>query len=524
MAACDEDEPQSLPELPSRVSRLLPDVKELYSTFSCKICYEPMKNPVMTIPCSHNFCSICVRKYLLYKQQCPSCFGPLRDTELKANRILSETMELFAKLVPNLNELVKELRPDFKLPQAKTPQKSSEKKRFQPQESPSPKPRPVSPTFPTQTQGDPRPSTSVSPLSLSSASTQGQSQEPQGLFGKRVDCPVCKVSVLEKNVNAHLDKCLAEQNGELPKPEPAAISRNNMKSMKQPVYYLLKDNDIKKQLREHGLETKGARKVLEQRLKSFIALWNAQCDLDKPLTKLEMIMKLKRDEKNLQKLPLTSVPPTLNFDRQTDPKVIESKQRDYMQQNKDHFAKLIEKAKANKGQKVTKSSSEEKSEDEILEIGETNVTKDINDLTLTPKRKQENEEIEGQSPAKRSRFFDVSTKPMYSKRECPICQENIAENLLQSHVERCLNKPEPRQSASKFKKGNGKNVKNSKRKRALIDELEETDEEDIEPDLLNATPDIIVEDDEELICSTPVANKENVEARKRTTRSQNKEI
>ena len=73
--------------------------------------------------------------------------------------------------------------------------------------------------------------------------------------GNRVPCPVCRVAVLEKNVNNHLDKCLAEQSGEIKKPEPTHV--NNMRPLKQPIYHLLKDSEIKKRLKDQGLEAKG---------------------------------------------------------------------------------------------------------------------------------------------------------------------------------------------------------------------------------------------------------------------------
>merc|ERR1711997_970802 len=99
---------------------------------------------------------------------------------------------------------------------------------------------------------------------------------------------------------------------------------------------------------DHGLEPKGDRKILTSRLKSFIALWNGQCDLVKPLTKLEMIMKLKKEERNLQQVPVIRTPSILNLDSKTDPEVIESKQKEYVEKNKDHFSMLIAKARANK--------------------------------------------------------------------------------------------------------------------------------------------------------------------------------
>ena len=131
----DQLEPPALPDLPMKLSKVIPETKELYSIFQCSICYEPLRNPVMTVSCYHNFCSMCVRKYLLYKQQCPACFIPLHDPDLKPNRGLANAMEIIARLVPKLMALLKEVKPDFKLPtiknspaQPKTPKVTSIKK------------------------------------------------------------------------------------------------------------------------------------------------------------------------------------------------------------------------------------------------------------------------------------------------------------------------------------------------------------------------------------------------------------
>ena len=61
--------------------------------------------------------------------------------------------------------------------------------------------------------------------------------------------------------------------------------------------------------------------------------------------------------------------------------------------------------------------------------------------------------------------------------------------------------------------------------KALVHAIEEDNDssDDFDPDLFNATPDIILDEDEiekDLICSTPIAAKEN---RRRVTRKRAKE-
>ena len=66
---------------------------------------------------------------------------------------------------------------------------------------------------------------------------------------QRVACPVCSVEIPERNVNAHLDKCLKDQEVQDHQEKQGAVStkseksRNGMKPLQKiPVYHLLKVN------------------------------------------------------------------------------------------------------------------------------------------------------------------------------------------------------------------------------------------------------------------------------------------
>jgi hypothetical protein len=112
--------PPSLPDLSLVLSKTIPEMKDLLTLVQCPVCYETMTNPVMaagTKNCGHNFCSLCVRKYLTYKQQCPVCLQPLHEVDLKVNRPLSDTIEVMTRLMPRLEAVVSTLKPNFTLPQ-----------------------------------------------------------------------------------------------------------------------------------------------------------------------------------------------------------------------------------------------------------------------------------------------------------------------------------------------------------------------------------------------------------------------
>ena len=91
---------------------------------------------------------------------------------------------------------------------------------------------------------------------------------------------------------------------------------------------------------------------------------------------------------------------------------------------------------------------------------------------------------------------------------CSVCNESIAENLIQSHAERCLDKPKPRSSRGGVEK---KKIKIVKKRTEKQQSDNDDDQDDFDPDLFNATPDIIIDEDEneDVICSTPIAAKEN---------------
>ena len=220
-----------------------------------------------------------------------------------------------------------------------------------------------------------------------------------------VTCPVCQISILQRNVNVHLDACLGNKKSyvpidtksecrenNLPNGRPSSVVQNSFfgsgisKAAPKPakinkvVYFLLKDPDLRKLLKKEGLDLQGDRKTLINRHQRFTILWNSQCDSDNPLTRSQIINKLRREEQNLSEAS-TSSPSTsslLNYDRNTNPDIIETKQKAYIQKNQSHFDKLIQQLKARKREKdlnndnqeskKQKLNREETKEDDLLEV------------------------------------------------------------------------------------------------------------------------------------------------------------
>lgn len=66
------------------------------------------------------------------------------------------------------------------------------------------------------------------------------------------------------------------------------------------VLSLMKDNVIRKKLKEFGLSSQGDRKTLENRLQKYIILYNAECDKINPRSVSELIKQCEEEE-NLEK-------------------------------------------------------------------------------------------------------------------------------------------------------------------------------------------------------------------------------
>ena len=598
MSESEQGTDSSFPEASWRLKQTVPEVKELEALIKCSICYEPQKNPVTSIKCQHTYCSLCVRKYLQYKQQCPSCIKPLHETDLKPNRSLSEVFEVISRLFPRLESLAKEVNPgsivplkSSKNPAVKTSNPQSQINKLDDKISePSPsKSIKAAGDFASPSTSSVKPGPSKTPIktapfsSLISKETNiaGPSSSTSEITEKKVPCPVCQVEILQKNVNSHLDRCLAEQNGEVSSKPTRA--KNNMKPMSHPVFHLLKDKDIKKRLRDEGLECWGDKNTMIKRLKNFIVIWNSQCDLDEPMSRMQMVMTLQKEERELQNQKHSSTETELNYDAKTDPKVIATQQKAYVEKHKSTFAKLIEKAKASKT-KPTESSTkakssapiltQDKNESDIITLDEelddeissnisesrtvqkkettsasnvsikdnelnvssqrsnnsandrsisksnmatwkmdktevaktesSSLTKNNSSVALTPVKnnfesidknatpssssKRKFPEESTSTPVtitpkvKRSRHLNTS-----AKSECPICFNLIPNSLIQHHVNKCLENPRP--STRSTTKPEFKITK-------VEESSDEENDDEIDTNLLNATPDIITEKDD----------------------------
>ncbi|KAG6609173.1 E3 ubiquitin ligase [Phytophthora cinnamomi] len=81
-----------------------PAQREMENHLRCQICGDFFHGPVL-LPCSHTFCSACVRRFLQSKGTnacCPQCKQPCSARDLVPNRALEQVALLFEKSKPEL--------------------------------------------------------------------------------------------------------------------------------------------------------------------------------------------------------------------------------------------------------------------------------------------------------------------------------------------------------------------------------------------------------------------------------------
>ncbi|XP_028680795.1 E3 ubiquitin-protein ligase RAD18 [Erpetoichthys calabaricus] len=316
----------------------LAELKNVDTLLRCAICFDYLNIAMMVQQCSHNYCSLCIRKFLSYKTQCPLCHLAVTESDLKNNRALDEIVKSF-KLArhellklnlespPMSPQIPRQVKPlDHKkttgvkqenrlihqfLNKLDSPAASGQKVKCEPPERPP------------------------SDDTLEQPSTSCKVKE-----AAKVECPVCGVNIPEQFINKHLDSCLTRDE----KKESLRSSFTKRKPMAKVVYDLLSDQEVRRRLKELGLPTQGPRQQLVKRHQEFLHMYNAQCDSLNPKTVQEIVKDVERNEKQRARLESKSKTVMLFSKNQTEEEIDEIHAQ-YRKQNKTAFQQLIEQVK-----------------------------------------------------------------------------------------------------------------------------------------------------------------------------------
>ncbi|NXU41519.1 RAD18 ligase, partial [Drymodes brunneopygia] len=334
----------------------------------CGICFDYFSIAVMIPQCSHNYCSLCIRKFLSYKTQCPTCCVAVSESDLKNNRILDELVKSFNSARQQLLQLVLDAPP---VPSLARGQHRPAQSHRSPGSQPDPKGSPGIDSFLRRdkvctstkaaglawTQLKSFKTEQDQDLHSTSAEAGGEDikVEPQEIPGgtespekpstsvekgvRKVECPVCEVAVLEQFINKHLDSCLSREE----KKDSLRSSAHRRKLMSKVVYNLLSDRDLRRKLKEHGLSTSGSRQQLIKRHQEFVHMYNAQCDSLNPKSVAEVVKELEKNEKIRAQLECNKPGEnSLTFTKDQTEEEIDEIHAEYRKRHRSEFKFLVD--------------------------------------------------------------------------------------------------------------------------------------------------------------------------------------
>ncbi|KAJ7999207.1 hypothetical protein DPEC_G00213050 [Dallia pectoralis] len=355
-------------------------LKNLDNLLRCPICFEFLSIPMMT-KCSHNFCSLCIRRSLSNKLLCPVCNSITTEQDLRNNRILEDLITQFQIARQQMSKAHFDSPPiSPKTPtstiKCKTPRipagskegsilyhfaqtgSRSSSTAFTTEAVPAERPTPLGKRqsctlLHSQTvkkgsrhalnmHSNLQASVKEEPVDLdistglvSLANSPSTSQDVKPVV--KVECPVCSVGISQQFINKHLDNCLSrgEKNGSL-----RSSQGSKRKPMGKLVYTLLSMKELKRRLKECHLSVQGNRDQLVKRHQDFVHIYNAQCDALKPLSAEDIAKEVEANEKVKNQLQGTTKRDLVFYKNQSAAEIDELHST-YIKQNKSEFSQLI---------------------------------------------------------------------------------------------------------------------------------------------------------------------------------------
>lgn len=330
-------------------------LKSVDTLLRCPICFDFLSITMMT-KCSHNFCSLCIRKFLSYKLQCPVCNTETTEQDLRNNRLLDDLVTNFQAARQQLSAAMFESPPKSPSPAAslrckrpRTPKSSGTLLSQYFQKKPPKESKRDVPT--TQLLKEEAMEVEVSSVQVSVQVKQ--EKIPAVDMGDelahssslaidvkpviKVECPVCSVRIAQNFVNKHLDMCLSS--GEKKESLRSSL-RKSRRPMAKLVYNLLSLQELKRRLKDCQLSVQGTRDQLIKRHQEFIHMYNAQCDSLDPKSAEDIAKEVEANEKMRRKLQ-EKAKPVMVFSKNLSENEIENMHSNYRKQHSGDFTRLI---------------------------------------------------------------------------------------------------------------------------------------------------------------------------------------
>ena len=252
------------------------------------------------------------------------------------------------------------------------------------------------------------------------------------------------------------------------------------------VYALLKEPELRRKLKELGLNTKGDKQVLVKRHKRFCLLYNVERDAGRHRADSWLAARVAREEQE-ELAGRTATPALLNYDKKTDAKVMEEKKKSYMKQNSSTFAKLVSQARQGKARvegalvKETVTGTDDEvfaGTQEPREAGASSKRRLVSSPAGLEESKRQRPEDPPRTPVKEGggvgKLYVTPTKAQVTqlakspklrniniidqlnrsaeqsrrveRAACPVCGLEVQQRFLNIHLDKCLRAAEPEAS------------------------------------------------------------------------------
>ncbi|WEW61199.1 E3 ubiquitin-protein ligase rad18 [Emydomyces testavorans] len=278
----------------------LSSLSRVESALRCQVCKDFFNNPVIT-SCCHTFCSLCIRRCLSAEGKCPTCRADDQEVKLRQNWVVDELVDSFKKARESVLEFARRAstRSDDGAEEERTPKKRKINEResdgqdyLLPKET-ARTPRKIRSQSARQCHG----TRSSTPMVIDDSE-----DDDYHLNDGLVPCPGCQRRMKVEAVYPHLDNCpgpSSQNQSQQPNSLLSLSSPRKSTSSSQPPerlptinYSLMKDNVLRKKLRDLGIPDSGPKPLLQRRHTEWVNLCNANCDSKHPKSKRELLREL----------------------------------------------------------------------------------------------------------------------------------------------------------------------------------------------------------------------------------------
>uniref|UniRef100_A0A8C1J3M7 RING-type E3 ubiquitin transferase n=1 Tax=Cyprinus carpio TaxID=7962 RepID=A0A8C1J3M7_CYPCA len=399
-------------DLPPNLSCL----KSIDTLLRCPICFDFLNITMMT-KCSHNFCSLCIRKFLSYKLLCPVCNLPSTEQDLRNNRLIDDLVQSFQAARQNLCHSNLESPPispetPAMMIKGKAARQKGLKREAKTLSHFFQKKTPVTSSLRTQTSLEVHMPVKLERVEVCIQQLDNIKQEnvddtrgmvkdekmdvtafpstSQNKLLVKVECPVCGVGVSEQHINKHLDMCLSRDDK-----KEGLRSGGRRKGMPKLLYTLISVPKLKKMLKECHLSAQGSREQLVRRHQEFTQIYNAQCDALNPKSAGEIAKEVENNERLKNQLENKRKPLIVTTKNQTAEEIEELHSK-YRKQHSSEFSRLIAQVRGRlETSKRAPSKQEEKSTEETDSKGAPSSIQNTPQPLISTMLKVKSEEMEG---------------------------------------------------------------------------------------------------------------------------------